>query len=119
MQVDEGFATRPAPHGNRLAYEERVVAHLVLEGEPALDPAERAFDQWRAELAGRRLDPRPVRDRGHAAGEVLRQVLLARGEDADRERAGLAEQLVERRVSSERDPDQRRVQPTERRTSRP
>jgi len=71
--------------------------------------AERAAKELGPELAGRRVDPRPVRDRRHASGEVLREMLLVRGEDADRERPCLAEQLVQCRVAPERDPYERRV----------
>ena len=38
----------------------------------------------------RRLDPDPEPDRRDAAREVLREVLLSGGEDADRERARVA-----------------------------
>ena len=111
--MHERFAAGPAPHGDRLADEERVVAHFTLEREPALDPAERAVDQRCAELPGRRLDPRPVRDRGYAASEVLGQVLLARGEDADRERARLAEQFVQGGMPAESDAEEGRLEERE------
>ena len=46
---------------------------------------------------------------GNPAGEMLRDRFLAGGEQADREPAGFAQQLVERGRARDRDPDKRRL----------
>ena len=92
-----------------LADEERVVAGLVLAAEPALEPAERAVEE-RAARALADGDPVPHRDRRHAAREVLREPHLVAGEQRDREAARLAQQLVQRRLARDRDPDERRLE---------
>jgi hypothetical protein len=108
--VDERLATRAASRRRDLAHEERVIAQLVLGGQAALDPAERSREQWRTKLAALGLDSGPVRDRRDAAREVLREVLLLGGEDADRERARLSKQLVQGGMTAEGDAEERRLE---------
>jgi hypothetical protein len=108
--VDERLATGAASRRRDLAHEERVIAQLVLGGQAALDPAERSREQWRTKLAALGLDPRPVRDRRDAAREVLREVLLLGGEDADRERVRLSKQLVQGGMLAESDAEERRLE---------
>jgi hypothetical protein len=108
--MDERLAGGPAAGGDDIAYEERVVAGRMLRCEPALDPRESAFEERRAELARPDVDASPQSDRRDAAGEVLRQVVLARAKDTDGEGAGLAHQLVQRCVPAEGDPQERRLE---------
>jgi hypothetical protein len=108
--VDERLATRAALRRRDLAHEERVIAQLVLGGQAALDPAERSREQWRTKLAALGLDPGPVRDRRDAAREVLCEVLLLGGEDADRERARLSKQLVQGGMPAESDAEEQRLE---------
>ncbi len=91
------------------ADEQRVVARLVLAGELALEPAERAVEQ-RAARAVALVDPVPERDRRHAACEVLRQLDLVRSEQRDGEPTRAAQQLVQCRLVCDRDRDERRLE---------
>ena len=75
--------------------------------EAAFEPADRAGQERRALRSLVVGDAVPHRDRRHAAREVLREPLLAAGEQADREAAGLAQQLMELRLLRDRDADER------------
>ena len=86
--------------------------------QAALDPAERAFEERRAVVSLAELDPVPVRDGRNPAGEMLRDRFLAGGEQADREPAGLAQQLVERGRACDRDRRRAAARWRERRGSR-
>ncbi len=67
-----------------------------LVDRPRGQPAGGAGQQARIVLA--HVDPVPERDRRHAAREVLRELLLLAREDRGRPRAGVAQQLVQRRA---------------------
>ena len=77
--------------------------------DAALEPAERALEERRP---GRVPDgdPLPHADRRHAAGEVLRELLLFGGEHRERALAGLPQQLVDRRLPCDRHADERRLE---------
>ena len=85
---------RPALDRDDPADEERVVAGPVLVDEARLDPPEGAFEERRPGSAFAPLDPVPVRERGDAAGEMLGDRLLVAGEQAQREAARVAQELV-------------------------
>ena len=89
-----------------------MVARLVLGGRAAAEPADGALEFRRAggDVRVANGDALPERDGRDAAGEVLRQVFLPGCEEADREVAGLAQQLVQRRVAADRDAYERRLQ---------
>ena len=70
----------------------------------AVSQPDGAHEQARIVLA--HLDPVPERDRRHAAGEMLREVLLLAGEHRRRPLPRVAEQLVQRRVERDRDADE-------------
>lgn len=108
--MDERVPPGASPGRDDVADEERVIAYRMLGHEPAFDPTEGPLEQRRADLSLLRLDPCPEPNRRHSACEMLREVFLSRGEDADGERARLADELVKRRVAAERDSDKRRVQ---------
>ena len=57
-----------------------------------------------------RRDAFPVDDRRIAGGETARELLLIGAEEADREAAGGAEELVARRLLPDRDADERRLE---------
>jgi hypothetical protein len=92
-----------------LADEERVVARLLLSRAPAAKPAQRVV-QLRRPLGVAQGNALPERDRRHPAGEVLCQGLLALGEHAHGELVRAAQQLVQRRVPPDRNPDERGIQ---------
>ena len=73
-------------------------------------------EQARVVLA--HLDAVPERDRRHAAREVLREVRLLAGEHRRPPLAGLAQQLVQRRLERDRDPDEPRLERERRRATR-
>ena len=75
----------------------------------AFEPRERAFEQ-RPARALSRLDSIEHRDRRDAPREVLRERLLLGGEQAHREAALVAHQLVRLRVEPDRDRDERRIE---------
>ena len=52
----------------------------------------------------------PERDRRHAAREVLRKLDLIGSEQRDAEAARSPQQLVQRRLAADRDPDERRLE---------
>jgi hypothetical protein len=89
-----------------VADEERVIARLMLGLQPALEPADGAGEQ-RASRPLPDLDPVPERNRRHSAGEVLRERDLIGSEDRDSEATRSAQQLVQRRLPSDRDRDER------------
>jgi len=89
--------------------EEGVVAGLELVGDAAAQPPGRFRELWRPFDALSERDSLPQRDRRHASREMLREVLLSGGQDAHRELAGLAQQLVQRGVAPDREADLRRV----------
>ena len=76
-----------------VAHEEGVVSARELGVEAAAEPGDRAVELRRA-VAVAEGNAVPERDRRHPAREVLSERLLPGGEDADRETARLAEQLV-------------------------
>ena len=86
-----------------------MVAGLVLGLEPALEPTNCARQQ-RAARSFQDLDSLPERYRRHSAGEVPRELQLAGAEHRDAEATRSAEQLVQRRLASNRDPDERRLE---------
>ena len=91
--------------------EEGVVAGGVLLLDAASEPGGGVGELGRAGRVGvAQRDPLPERDRRDAAGEMLGQVLLAGGEDADRELLRLAQQLVQRGVAADREADERRIE---------
>ena len=63
---------------------------------------------WRVVLAY--VDPVPEDERRHAAGEVLGERFLVARQDRRRPRAGVAQELVQRRLVGDRDADERRVE---------
>ncbi len=75
----------------------------------ASEPADGSGDQRGAALVDE-LDPLPETDRRNSAGEVLREGVLSRREQADPERAGPSQQLVEGCVPPDREADQGRVE---------
>src|SRR5207237_6329075 len=91
------------------ADEERVVADSVLRARVALQPAERAVEERRPPALAER-DARPERDRRHAPREPRRELFLPLAEQAHAERARPSQQLVERRLPADREPDERRVE---------
>ena len=78
-----------------------------LGGETALEPAERAVEQWRPELAVPHGDPLPHPDGRDAASEVLCERLLIGREERHGERPRLAQKLVQRRLARDGDTDER------------
>ena len=96
--------------GLYLTHEERVVAGRVLLCEAAAEPGHCAFELRRAVGAVSERDSLPEGDGRDAAREVLGDVLLAGSEDADRELLRLAEQLVQRGVAPDREPEERRLE---------
>ena len=80
-----------------------------LLADAALEPAERALEERRAVRVSQG-DAFPHPDRRHAAGEVLRELLLLGGEQRERALAGFPQQLVDRRLPCDRDADERRLE---------
>jgi hypothetical protein len=108
--VEHERALRGAVLGcENLAYEESVVAGLVLGDGAAAEPGYRPVQLGRAVRAAQ-SDPLPQRDRRDSAGEVLRECFLADREHAHRELARLPKQLVQRCVPPHRDPYERWVE---------
>ena len=93
-----------------LADEERVVARRMLGAHGADEPAASLREERRPGLVLAELDPVPERDRWNAPREVLRERLLFRAQEADAEAAGVAEQLMQRGLSPECEPDERRLE---------
>jgi hypothetical protein len=81
----------------------------VFPADRALKPGERILEQRRAVTVANG-NPLPERDRRDTAGEVLGQLLLTLGEDADAELARPAQQFVQGGLLPDRDPDERRLQ---------
>src|SRR5256885_11976540 len=95
--------------GEHVGDEEGVVAGVRLGSRFGFDPAERSLDQRRhLTLAGR--DALPVDDRREAGGEAARELLLLGAQQADREPAGAAPELVAGGGLADREPDQRRAE---------
>src|SRR6185436_2856538 len=91
-ETDERNAVLAELGGDDLPDEERVRAGRDFVGKPALEPAERAVEEWRAELPVPRRDALPHPDRRHPAGEMLGEVVLVGRQERYGERPGLAEQ---------------------------
>ena len=87
-----------------------MVARVVLTGEAAFEPAKGAVDQRRAFRALAGGDSMPVRERGYSPREVLCNSLLVSRQQAEREPARLAQELVHGRLPVDPDPDQRRLE---------
>ena len=92
-----------------LGDEEDVVAGVLRAPELTLQPPEGSFDQG-AERARACRDAMPMRDRRHAAREVLRDRLLLAAQQAERASPGFPEKLERRAVLPERDADERRLE---------
>ena len=102
-EVDERRRAPAALDREHLADEERVVARVVLVGEATLEPAEGVVEQRRARPRPRGVAiPCQCANGGHAAREVLGDRLLVAGEQAEREPAGFAEELVHGRLPADR-----------------
>jgi hypothetical protein len=81
----------------------------VLAGEAAFEPAESVVDQRCALRALVRWDSVPVREGRHAAGEMLGDCLLVSRQQAEREPARPAQELVHGRLLTDPDSDERRL----------
>ena len=109
MEDERARVGRAGLGGLDLGDEEGVVSGGVLAGHASAQPCGGAVE-LRRPGGGAEGDALPERDRRHPAREVLGEVLLSRGQDADRELVGVAQQLVERRVAPDREPDERRLE---------
>ena len=69
-----------------------------------------ASGEKRRPVAGERLDPLPEHERRNTPGEVARELDLAGSEQGDGEAAGRTQELVQRRLACDRDPDERRLE---------
>ena len=81
----------------------------MLGEDPPAQVADAAGDERCSRLV-EDVDAVPERDRWHTAGEVLRDRVLARGEQCHPERPGATEELVQRRLLLDREADERRVE---------
>ena len=77
---------------------------------PNRDVPERAHEERRATRPGLRRHAVPHPDRRDATGEMLGEPVLPGCEERDRAAAGLAEELVQRRLAEDREADERRVE---------
>ena len=100
---DQRPPSRPRLSAFDLCDEKRVVAGLELGADAATEPGDGPVELGRPVACVAKRDLFPQRDRRHPAREVLGQRLLSRGEHADRQPAGVADDFVAT-VSSEEVP---------------